>query len=217
MRPSPRLLASFAAGALVAVPGFALAQGAPFDTPPVETPPVEVPATPDVTESETEEVEEPEPVGTETEDEAPEPVETGSETEDAEALEVEEADDEGHGETISTLAGCLPSGNALHGTGLTKGHVMSQAASSGEVVLEEGGDVWTVATPEDAEAVCAVVQAMADEAESPETAKGRPDWAGPKDGDDETEELEGDESEDEAGESRGGPPPHANGRAKGRG
>ena len=94
---------------------------------------------------------------------------------------------------------------------------MSQAASSGEVVLggRDGPDVATLL--EDAEAVCAVVQAMADEAESPETAKGRPDWAGPKDGDDETEELEGDESEDEAGESRGGPPPHANGRAKGRG
>ena len=213
MRPSPRLLASFAAGALVAVPGFALAQGAPFDTPPVETPPVEVPASPEATETETEP---PEPADTETETEAPDAIE--SETEEVEELAVEDEDaDEGHGETISALARCLPSGNELHGTGLTKGRVMSQAASGGEVVLEEGGDVWTVETPEDAEAVCAVVQAMADEAEAPETARGRPDWAGPKDRDDETEELEGDEAEGDAEGARGGPPPHANGRAKGRG
>lgn len=91
--------------------------------------------------------------------------------------DVEEPDDEGRGAAVSALAQCLPSGRDLHGTGLTKGFVMRQAAAGGPIVLPDGrtfgiGDV------------CDVVKAMVG-AEAPDTARGRPDWAGPKGEDDE--------------------------------
>lgn len=168
-----RTLAAFLAGALVALPGLALAQ-APFQTPPVETPPVEVPVEPDLPD---------EPDGDDEDDaaeveerEAPEPQDA-----DEDALEVEEQDeDEGDGAVVSALAECLPSGSELHGTGLTKGFFMRQA-HTGEVSPGEDADTMPLTTEADADAVCAAVQALAGEVEAPETAKGRPDWAGPKD------------------------------------
>ena len=209
--PASRLLAAFAAGALVTVPGLALAQGGLLTEPESEV----------ATEDETETVTETEtvlPTETESETEAQtEAVEDETEsepeelTEDAplEVQEVEE-DDEGHGEVISALAQCMPSGRALHGTGFTKGFVMSQAASTGQVVIEAHGIDVPVASPEDAAALCDLLAPIIDEAEAPDTAKGHPDWAGPKD-----DAEVAVEAEDVDGEGHGGPP-HARERgAKG--
>lgn len=203
MRPSARLLASFAAGALVAVPGLAVAQGGlPTETPPLETPPVETP-TPD---DDVPPVELPTAADSRT---TPDDVEEVEELE-AEEVEVEEVEDEdaaGHGAWISALAECLPSGADLHGTGFTKGHVISQAATTGEVVLGEGDEALPVTSVEEAEALCQIVQDLADQADAPERAQGRPDWAGP----------EGDDGPGEAASgSRPGPPAHANAGGKGR-
>lgn len=165
-----RTLAAFVAGALVALPGLAIAQ-APFETPPVDTPPVEVP-TPDDTGAGPDEAEDLEEQQLEAEEREQE--------EQAEELEeVEEQDDEDD-PVVSALAACLPSGAELHGTGFNKGFLMRQA-KTGEVSFGEGADSMALASTGDAEAICAAVQALADAAEAPETAKGRPDWAGPKD------------------------------------
>ena len=187
MRPT-RLLVSLATGALVAVPGFALAQGAPFSRPPVQTPPAETPVTPELGERgapdrEAPELEEIEELELEEADEV-----EGPAAEDLEA--VQEHDDEageGHGEAISTLAQCLPSGRELHGTGLTKGQIVSQAASGGEVVLEDEGAAMPVTTAEEATTLCGIVEGLVAETtpeEPAERATGRPDWAGPKGDDD---------------------------------
>lgn len=194
--PPIRLIISFLAGALVAVPGMAIAQGgAPFD-PPVTEPPAEVAEAPfDV-------------VPAQEEDNEQEKIEVADveapEDGDAQATDGQEA---GHGEAISRLAECLPSGADLHGTGLTKGHVMSQAASSGEAVVDENGQIWAVSTPEEAEELCRVVESLVEDA--PDTATGRPDWAGPKDAEPKDVEVDGD------GAARRGPGDHAEGNAHG--
>lgn len=228
-----RLFVSVAAIALVAGPGLALAQsGPPSETPPVETPPVtEAPPeqTPPV---DAPPVDVPEDEG----DDADAQVADDLEEQTAGATDLEdetveesdddlEADDEGHGETISALAECLPSGAELHGTGFNKGYIMSQAASGGEVMLGEGDEALPVASPDDAQALCDVVQDFADEAEAPDTAKGRPDWAGPKDDDQATTEdeqattSEGEQAPPEdvqapSADDRPGPPEHANAGGK---
>lgn len=176
-----RLFVSAAAIALVAGPGLAVAQnGPPDETPPVATPPVV-----DTPPEQTPPVDTPpvavleggdEQRGTQVEEEV--------EDLDAEGFDAEQrdADDPAHGEAVSALAECLPSGAELHGTGLTKGYVMRQVASGDEVeidVPDEGPT--TFALPDELEILCAAVTAMAEAAEVPETAKGRPDWAGPKD------------------------------------
>ncbi len=191
-----RLFVSVAAIALVAGPGLAMAQsGPPSETPPVDTPTAETPPV------ETPPVDEGSPVETPP-FETP-PVDTPEAAEEAEDLpetEEVEAEDEGENEVISALAACLPSGAELHGTGFNKGFIMSQAATEGEVMLGEGDEALPVVSPGDAEALCDIVQDLADQAEAPETAKGRPDWAGPK-GTDEGEVSPAD---------RRGPPAHAN-------
>lgn len=157
MQPT-RLLVALVAGAMVAVPGLAIAQsGPPSDAATDDVPPVEVPA------------------GPKDDNARGNGDDPGSDQDGSDEVE-SQGDDGGHGEVISTLATCLPSGADLHGTGLTKGRVMSQAASTGEV----GGN--PVTTPEEATALCGVVQELADGADAPAKAKGRPDWAGPKDG-----------------------------------
>lgn len=232
-----RLFVSAAAIALVAGPGLAMAQNAgPDETPPVETPPVtEAPPedTPPVDAPPVTEPEGDDELDAQVADDVEDPtVEEGDleeptlEEQDDEADEDDAVDDEGQGETISALAECMPSGAELHGTGFNKGYVMSQAASSGEVMLGEGDEAMPVASPEDAQAVCDVVQDFADQAEAPDTAKGRPDWAGPKDDEQATSEdeeaitSEDDQattSEDEPAPSvddRRGPPAHANAGGK---
>ena len=119
----------------------------------------------------------------------------------AEEAEVEDADEDDP--VLLALATCLPSGRELHGTGLTKGRVMSQAARDGAVVL---GDAAPLPVTEvgQVDAVCDAVQSLADEATVPDRAKGRPDWAGPKD-------QEGPKDKAARGDrpGRGGPPPWA--------
>lgn len=155
-----RTLAAFLAGAVVALPGLALAQ-APFETPPVETPPVEVPEAADEDADEAPEAEEVEP----------------EEVDDVRTLEAQDDEDDGHGEVVSALAACMPSGAELHGTGLTKGFVMRQA-TSGEVSLGDDTEPLALGSPDDAQAVCEAVGILVDDVEeAPETAKGRPDWA----------------------------------------
>lgn len=94
----------------------------------------------------------------------------------------DEVDDEGHGEVISALAQCLPSGARLHGTGLTHGQVVSAVASGGEVELD--GVVFAVTDPTDADAVCVAVEAaiaaVAEDGpvEGDNRGQGRPDHAG---------------------------------------
>ena len=68
----------------------------------------------------------------------------------------EAEDSDGHGDVVSALARCLPSGRDLHGTGWTKGRIVSQVARSGEVDLGDGPT--EVAGPDDAKAVCAAVE-----------------------------------------------------------
>ncbi len=203
-----RLFVSAAAIALVAGPGLAMAQnGPPSETPPVETPPVTETPLEDAPPVETPPVEAPDDEGED--EELDLEVQQDDEvvtTDDEDAT----ADDEGHGEAISALAECLPSGAELHGTGFNKGFIMRQAASGGEVMLGEGDEALPVANPEDAELLCATVQDLADQAEAPETAKGRPDWAGPKDKD-------GDSDVSTSSSDRRGPPAHANAGGKGKG
>lgn len=186
------LAALASAVALVAGPSMVLAQvGPPEDVPPEETPPVtflQAEATEDPTEEATEEATE----------------EVTEEELEAEQEEVE-AEDDGHGELISALAECLPSGAELHGTGITKGFVISQVASTGTFTPYDSEEEPTpVESVEDAELLCEEVQTLADEAEADETAKGRPDWAGPPEGESDTD---GDVETQEDGE--GGPPEHA--------
>lgn len=186
-----RLFVSAAAIALVAGPGLAVAQSGPAsETPPVETPPVtEAP-------EETPPVDAPPVTVPELEPEA--------EDDDLDAQIVQdeelEAEDEGHGDTISALAECLPSGAELHGTGFNKGFIMRQAATEGEVMLGEGDEALPVADAGDARALCDIVEDLAAQAEAPDTAKGRPDWAGPKDRGEVSTSADG----------RRGPPAHAN-------
>lgn len=162
MQPT-RLLVALVAGAMVAVPGLAIAQSSsPSDVPPGDVPPVEVPAGPKDS-------------ARGAQDDAGSD-QVGSDDVEAQDDVESQGDGGGHGEVISTLATCLPSGAELHGTGLTKGRVMSQAASTGDV------DGNPVTTPEEAIALCGIVQGLADGADAPAKAKGRPDWAGPKDG-----------------------------------
>lgn len=173
---------------LVAGPSMVLAQvGPPEDVPPEETPPVtflQEEVTEDPTDDPTEEI-------------------TEEATEEATEAELESEDD-GHGELISALAECLPSGAELHGTGITKGFVISQVASTGTFAPSDSDEEPTpVESVEDAEALCLEVQTLADESEADETAKGRPDWAGPKDESDTDGEVQSQEDGD------GGPPEHA--------
>lgn len=216
-----RLFVSVAAIALVAGPGLAMAQnGPPSDTPPVDTPPVVETPPADTPPVDTPPVTAPEDEGDGEGEESDLEIQQDDEvatTDDDDAT----VEDEGHGEMISALAECLPSGAELHGTGLTKGSIISQAASTGEVELEipEQGTV-AFALPDDVETLCAAVTAWTETAETPETAKGRPDWAGPKDSDTDTDEGDGDgdtvapqgDAADEgevAPAERGGRPAHA--------
>ena len=228
-----RDLAALVTVVVIAVPGLAVAQQATNEEPELEqTEPeaatdeatevaTEVP-TEDDTEAATEDT-------TDVETEVPTPspeAESGTTRLSAEEEEPE-ADDEGHGELVSTLARCLPSGRSLHGTGWTKGAILSQVASTGTFTAEDG-TTTDVVTPEDAKALCDRVQTMADDAEDRERAKGRPSWAGSAEtsGDDtasaegDTEVSEGDTvapegaEPDRVDEERGGPPAHA--PAKGR-
>ena len=200
MRPT-RLLVSLATGALVAVPGFALAQGAPFDTPPVTPPPAETPVTPKA------EVEQPdEPEGVEPERIEPEQVE--QEQADEPAADERDGEDvgpdaDGRGATIATLARCLPSGRDLHGTGLTKGRMISQAASTGQVELPDES-TRPVTSPATAIELCEAVEDLPVEADG-ERFPGRPDWAGPKD----DAEVEDDAEAEETGAAEAGPPEQA--------
>lgn len=198
MRAS-RLFVSAAAIALVAGPGLAMAQGGPpTETPPAQTPPVEAPpeTTPPVAVPDTEDADA-QDLTAKDEDDA-------EERDDDEVAATDEGDDEGHGEIISALAECLPSGAELHGTGFTKGFVMSQAASTGEVELPDL-EAAPVTTLEEATALCEAVVAMAETADAAETARGRPDGAGPE---------AGDQVATSSGDRRG-PPAHANKGGKG--
>lgn len=185
------LAALASAVALVAGPSMVLAQvGPPEDVPPEETPPVtflQAEAAEDPTDEATEEA-------------------TEEVTEEELEAEVEvEAEDDGHGELISALAQCLPSGAELHGTGITKGFIVSQVASTGTFTPYDSEEEPTpVESLEDVGALCGEVQALADGAEADETAKGRPDWAGPPEGESDTD---GDVEAQDDGD--GGPPEHA--------
>lgn len=199
-----RDLAALLTVVVVAVPGLAVAQ--------------QQSQPPEVDEVETEEPETETPAAEEPEAEV-------EDDEDARSAEAEVEDDQegttvddGHGEVVSTLARCLPSGRELHGTGRTKGAIISQVAALGTFTTDDG-ETTEVTTPEDATELCKKVQSMADATTAPDTAKGRPDWAGP---DDEPEDDEGegttDAEADEVDSSRGGPPPHAPARGhRGRG
>ena len=195
MRQSVRLFTSFAAGALVALPGLALADGlVPVDVSPADVAPIEPSPSPTTPTATADVQDEPVP-----EDPTSAP---DAEASDVDDLEVRRTDDDpaadsGHGPVVSALAGCLPSGRDLHGTGLTKGHVMRQAASTREVVLQDDDAALPVTSVKEAQAVCTAVQGLADGAEVPDRAVGRPDGVGPKDrGPDDV---------------RRGPPDHANG------
>lgn len=205
-----RTLTSLVAVTALAVPGLAIAQSA--DDLPTEV------VTEDPTEQPTEQEATEEATDQESEDESEQRSlqQEDLEAEDREDLTVaEEGEDEGHGDVVSTLAQCLPSGAELHGTGLTRGAIVSQVASTGEVTGFEG--IETLETPEDATALCEQVQALADEADAPDRAKGRPDWAGPKgdDGEGDVAASADGDAEAEGSRGRGGPPDHA--RARGRG
>lgn len=166
-----RDLAALVTVVVIAVPGLAVAQHSSSEN-------AEVGSTEDVTEEPTEE-----PTDDETEDATEDETEDGAlastegEPQEADRLAVEQGDeqqqegeevaDEGHGELISTLARCLPSGRELHGTGLTRGAIISQVASSGTFTAEDG-TATDVTEPADAEALCGEVQVMADAAEAPE-------------------------------------------------
>lgn len=214
-----RDLAALVTVVVVAVPGLAVAQSGAGDAP-ADVEPTE-PATEEATEVATEEpTDDPTEDASEdvtadvTTDATEEATEAGieSEADPLGAQEDQDVADEGHGELVSTLARCLPSGRELHGTGWTKGAIISQVASTGTFTAEDG-TTTDVAAPEDAEALCEQVQAMADAAEEPGKAKGRPSWAGP-DGDEGDEGDEVDAADAPKGDDRGGPPDHA--PAKGR-
>lgn len=208
-----RDLAALVTVVVIAVPGLAVAQHSSSEN-------AEVGSTEDVTEEPTEE-----PTDDETEDATEDETEDGAlastegEPQEADRLAVEQGDeqqqegeevaDEGHGELISTLARCLPSDRELHGTGLTRGAIISQVASSGEVTGFEG--IETVETREEARALCAQVQVRADEGDAPDHARGRPDWAGPNDDAGDGDEDASTDGDPEAGDSRGrgSPPDHA--------
>ncbi len=96
--------------------------------------------------------------------------------------------------------------------------MISQVASTGTFAPYDSEEEPTpVETLEDVEALCDEVQTLADEAEADETAKGRPDWAGPEgesDTDGEVETQEDDGPPEHAGppaDRGGGPPDHAGG------
>lgn len=206
---SRRDLAALLTVVVVAVPGLAVAQQ--------QTQPPEL----DVEETEAPEAEAPaaeapgtEELEVEVEDDAePEDDEEGTAVDEVEDDQDGTDVDDGHGEVVSTLARCLPSGRELHGTGWTKGGIIGQVAALG-IFTADDGTTTDVATPEDATALCEEVQSMADAATAPDTAKGRPDGAGPDDDAEGTAETEA----DGADTSRGGPPPHAPARGhRGRG
>lgn len=91
----------------------------------------------------------------------------------------EEADDETHGEMVSMVAQCAPSGKLLKGTGVNHGTFVSAVAGGTPVVVPavvegevdlEGGEEFTVESVEDAEALCAALEVFAADLEAAQAA-----------------------------------------------
>ena len=93
--------------------------------------------------------------------------------------EEEEADDETHGEMVSMVARCAPSGKLLKGTGVNHGTFVSAVAGGNPVVVPavvdgevdlEAGEEFTVESVEDAEVLCAALEAFAADLEAAQAA-----------------------------------------------